>query len=419
MSRNQEHLAIYQQLMWRLFSPSLALERGQGTQVWDVDGNQYTDLVAGLAVNVLGHAHPKWVAAVSEQAGKLAHVSGMYTTHPQLELAVTLATTFGLPPASRVFLANSGTEANEAALKVALRQGRQRMLALKGGFHGRSQGSLAVTAKARFREGFEAFHGPVDFLDFGDLTSLEMALSQGDVAGLFVEVIQGESGVHPLPPGYLAKARQLTEQHGALLIIDEIQTGMGRTGTWLAHQNPALVGPEPITPDVVTIAKGLAGGFPIGVCLTLTEKASMALGPGDHGTTFGGNPLACAAALATIETIKQEGLVQHAATLGQQWALDLAILPGVTEVRGQGLMIGIELDQPIASAVAVAARQAGFLVNAPGPSTVRLLPPLILSLAEAQGFTGALPEIMATAQATSPMAALAAASGPDKPEEKP
>jgi len=397
MTRNQEHLAIYHQLMWPLFDPPLALDHGQGVNVWDVDGNQYVDLLSGIGVNVIGHAHPKWVEAITKQASKLAHVSGLFTTYPQLELAVTLATTFNLPPTARLFFANSGTEANEAALKVALRQGRQRILALEGSFHGRSQGSLSMTSKLVLRRGFEAFQGPVDFLPFGDLTALEQALQQDDVAALIVEVIQGEAGVQQLPVNYLAQARRLTSEHGALLMIDEVQTGMGRTGTWLAYQNPALVGSEPITPDVVTLAKGLGGGFPIAACIALTSQAAGALGPGDHGTTNGGNPLGCAAALAAIDIIKQENLLEHAVKLGQHWATNLGNLPGVTQVRGQGLMIALELDRPVAAAVVTGARQAGYLINATGPSTVRLLPPLILPFTQADAFTAALPQIIAKA----------------------
>ena len=398
MTRNDEHLAIYPQLMWPVFQPTVALDKGQGALVWDVDGRQYLDLMAGIAVNQVGHAHPKWVAAVAEQAGRLAHTSNLYTTRPQLELAVTLATTFGLPATSRVFFANSGSEANEAALKVALRLGGRRMLALEGSFHGRTEGALAVTSKAAYRRGYEDYHGPVTFLPHGDLAALEAALGMGDVAGLFVEVIQGEAGMVPLPIDYLARARQMTRDYGVCLIVDEVQSGMGRTGTWLAHQNPALVGPEPIVPDVVTLAKGLGGGFPIGACLALTEPAANALVPGDHGNTFGGNPLACAAALATIEVIKEEGLLDHATQLGQEWSAALMAVPGVQAVRGRGLMLAIEFGKPLAAGVAKAALEAGFLVNAVTPTAIRVEPPLILSFAQAELFTGRLPDLIAQAE---------------------
>jgi acetylornithine aminotransferase len=299
--RNTQDLDRYGQAAMGLFSPELVLDHGLGAHVWDVDGREYLDLLAGIAVNAVGHAHPDWVKAVAQQAGRLAHVSNLYTTEPQIQLAETLLQMCGVADAGgRVFLANSGTEANEAALKLALRAGGgKRIVAAEGAFHGRTLGALSVTHKEAYRRPFHDFTGQVDFLPFGDLAALEAQLAKGDVAALWLEPIQGEAGVRPLPAGYLAKARELTTRHGALLILDEIQSGSGRTGTFLASQNPAVTGTGTVVPDVVTLAKGLGGGFPIGACVAMNPGTATALVPGDHGTTFGGNPLACAAALAT------------------------------------------------------------------------------------------------------------------------
>jgi acetylornithine aminotransferase len=388
----------YQAAALGVFNPHLVLERGQGAQVWDVDGREYLDLLGGIAVNVLGQAHPVWLAALAGQAGRLAHISNLYTSRPQIELAERLAALAAGPRAksARVFLTNSGTEANEAALKAVLRQGggRHQLLALEGSFHGRTLGALSLTAKEAYRKPFDGFTGPVRFLTPGDLTSLEAALAQGDVAALVLEVIQGEAGVVPLPPGYLNQARQLTRQYGALLWIDEVQTGTGRTGTWFAYLNEALVGPERIEPDLVTVAKGLGGGFPIGAMIALTEQTANLLAPGDHGTTFGGNPLACAAALATLEVIEQDDLLGRTAQFGAAWRRELAAIPGVKTARGAGLLVGIVLEKPIAAQVVRRAETAGFLINAPAPDVLRLAPPLVLTEAQAKRFTAALPRLL-------------------------
>jgi acetylornithine aminotransferase len=369
--------------------------------VWDADGNEYLDLLGGIAVNALGHAHPAWVEAVARQAGQLAHISNLYASRPQIELSERLLQITGAAPGGRVFLANSGTEANEAALKAALRAGagRRRVLALAGSFHGRTMGALSLTAKEAYRRPFEPFTGPAEFLPGGDLAALEAALAGGDVAALVLEAIQGEAGVRPLPAGYLAQARRLTRQAGALLWIDEVQTGIGRTGAWLACQGEfGAAAPAPNQaasswdgPDIVTLAKGLGGGYPIGAMVAMDQSAAARLRPGDHGTTFGGNPLAASAALATLDVIEREGLMAHAARLGERWRADLSAVPGVKAVRGRGLLIGIVLDQPKAAAAARAAEAAGFLVNAPAPDVIRLAPPLILTGDQADQFTAALP----------------------------
>ncbi len=378
-------------------APQRVLVRGRGARVWDADGAQYTDLLAGIAVNCLGHAHPAVVGAVTAQLSTLGHVSNFFTTPAQITLAEELIGLVfpGADPAdSRVFLANSGTEANEGAFKIARRHGgaqRPRVLALTDAFHGRTMGSLALTHKAAYREPFEPLPGGVEFVPAGDGAALAAAMGP-DVAALIVEPIQGEAGVRELPPGYLEAARELTGRAGALLIIDEVQTGMGRTGAWMAHH---LLAPS-VTPDVVTLAKGLGGGVPIGAVVATGPAASL-LGPGQHGTTFGGNPVACAAALAVIATIRDEGLRERASALGARWSAELAAVPGVTGVRGRGLLRGVGLADAVGPAAAVAAElmERGFIVNAPRPDTLRLAPPLILPDADADRFTAVLRRVLA------------------------
>ena len=378
-------------------APQRVLVRGRGARVWDADGAQYTDLLAGIAVNCLGHAHPAVVGAVTAQLSTLGHVSNFFTTPAQITLAEELIGLVfpGADPAdSRVFLANSGTEANEGAFKIARRHGgaqRPRVLALTDAFHGRTMGSLALTHKAAYREPFEPLPGGVEFVPAGDGAALAAAMGP-DVAALIVEPIQGEAGVRELPPGYLEAARELTGRAGALLIIDEVQTGMGRTGAWMAHH---LLAPS-VTPDVVTLAKGLGGGVPIGAVVA-TGPAAGLLGPGQHGTTFGGNPVACAAALAVIATIRDEGLLERAGALGERWSAELAAVPGVSGVRGRGLLRGVGLADAVGPAAAVAAElmERGFIVNAPRPDTLRLAPPLILPDADADRFTAVLRRVLA------------------------
>ena len=378
-------------------APQRVLVRGRGARVWDADGAQYTDLLAGIAVNCLGHAHPAVVGAVTAQLSTLGHVSNFFTTPAQITLAEELIGLVfpGADPAdSRVFLANSGTEANEGAFKIARRHGgaqRPRVLALTDAFHGRTMGSLALTHKAAYREPFEPLPGGVEFVPAGDGAALAAAMGP-DVAALIVEPIQGEAGVRELPAGYLEAARELTGRAGALLIIDEVQTGMGRTGAWMAHH---LLAPS-VTPDVVTLAKGLGGGVPIGAVVA-TGPAAGLLGPGQHGTTFGGNPVACAAALAVIATIRDEGLRERASALGARWSAELAAVPGVTGVRGRGLLRGVGLADAVGPAADVAAElmERGFIVNAPRPDTLRLAPPLILPDADADRFTAVLRRVLA------------------------
>jgi acetylornithine/N-succinyldiaminopimelate aminotransferase len=379
-------------LMNTFGAPQRVLVRGEGVYVWDADGNRYLDLLGGIAVNALGHAHPTLTAAVSAQLGTLGHVSNFFASPVQIALAERLLTLGRAPEGSRVFFANSGTEANEALFKMARRTGRPRILALEGSFHGRTMGALAMTSKAAYREPFEPLPGGVEFVPFGDSAALEAAFADGgqDVAALVVETIQGEAGVRPLPPGYLALARELTARYGALLAIDEVQSGMGRTGEWFAHHHPSLGGG--VVPDIVTLAKGLGGGIPIGALIAYGEHAAGLLGRGQHGTTFGGNPVASAAALATIGVIERDGLLAHVREVGAGLRAAVIALrhPLVTEVRGEGLLIAIELNRPVAAQVATRALEAGLIVNPCTATTVRLAPPLIITAEQLGVFTAFL-----------------------------
>lgn len=372
--------------------PQRVLVRGDGVWVWDADGRRYLDLLGGIAVNVLGHAHPTLTAAVSAQLGTLGHISNFFASPTQIALAERLLEVADAPPGSRVFFTNSGTEAVEAAVKLTRRHSagtRPRLLGLEGAFHGRTMGALALTAKAAYREPFEPLGSQVEFLPFGDVNALRAAFAHdGDQVAAFVaEPVQGEAGVRPLPPGYLAEARRLTTEHGALLVLDEVQSGMGRTGTWFAHQQAELGGG--IVPDAVAVAKGLGGGFPVGALIVYGPRTAGLLGRGQHGTTFGGNPVAAAAGLATTGVIERDGLLAHVTELGQTWRTALRGLdhPLVGQVRGLGLLIGVELVAPVAAAVAARALDAGIIVNAATPTTLRLAPPYILTSADADIFT--------------------------------
>ncbi|MFD7025148.1 acetylornithine transaminase [Promicromonospora sukumoe] len=375
--------------------PQRVLVRGEGAYVWDADGKRYLDLLAGIAVNALGHAHPTLTAAISAQLGTLGHVSNFFGTPAQIALAETLLRVAEAPDGSRVFLTNSGTEAVEAAFKMTRRVAtssgvgtRTRVLALEGAFHGRSMGALALTAKAAYREPFEPLPGGVEHLPFGDLAALEAAFSprsiaeHGEIAALVVEPVQGEAGVRPLPPGYLAAARRLTTAHGALLVLDEVQTGVGRCGTWFAYQQPEIGGG--IVPDVVTVAKGLGGGFPVGAVIAYGDAARL-LGRGQHGSTFGGNPVASAAALATLGVIERDGLLSNVREVGAllRQEIEMSGGPLVKEVRGRGLLLAVVLNEPVAPQVAAAALEAGLIVNAVAPDAIRLAPPLILTAEQA------------------------------------
>jgi acetylornithine aminotransferase len=376
-------------LMNTFGTPKLVLVRGEGSRVWDADGRSYLDMLGGIAVNALGHGHPALVGAVTRQLQTLGHVSNFFASEPQVRLAERLTAMLGTD--ARVFFTNSGAEANEAAFKLTRRTGRTRIVATEGSFHGRTMGALALTSKAAYREPFEPLPGDVVFVPYGDVAALEAAVDD-TTAAVLVEPIQGEAGVVVPPLDYLSAARRITHEHRALLWLDEIQTGIGRTGTWLAHHNPALVD-APVVPDIVTLAKGLAGGIPIGACLA-TGGSGKLFDPGNHGTTFGGNPVAAAAALAVLDTIEADGLLAQATVVGQQVREGLAADPRVTEVRGEGLLIGLDLAQPKSAEVVAAAQDAGFIVNAPTPERIRLAPPLVLTEAEAAEFVSAWPTIL-------------------------
>jgi acetylornithine aminotransferase len=376
-------------MMGNYGTPPLALARGEGSRVWDADGRRYLDLIAGIAVSALGHAHPAIVGAVTEQVGKIAHTSNLFVHEPGVRLAEKLLSL--LHSEARVFFCNSGTEANEAALKVVRRkQGGTRpvIVAADHSFHGRTMGALAITGKESIRAPFAPFGFDVRWVPYGDAAALAAAVDER-VAAVFLEPALGEGGVLPAPPGYLAAARQACDRAGALLALDEIQSGIGRTGAWFAHQS------EGVSPDVLTLAKGLGGGLPIGACVGFGDSGN-ALQGGDHGSTFGGNPVACAAALAVIDTIEADGLLGNVKAVGESLSSGIAAIdhPLLSGVRGTGLWLGAVLTDTLAPAVNTAARQAGFLVNAVQPDVVRLAPPLILTQAEASEFVAALPAIL-------------------------
>lgn len=366
----QEWLGRYAASLMNTFgTPQRVLVRGEGAYVWDADGNRYLDLLAGIAVNALGHAHPAVLKAVSEQLGTLGHVSNLFTTEQQVTLAERLLGMLGAE--GKVFFANSGTEANEAALKLTRRTGRTRLVAATGSFHGRTMGALALTSKEAYRAPFEPLPGDVTFVPYGDADALRAAVDE-TVAAVVLEPIQGEAGAIEPGRGYLTVAREVTAAHGALLWLDEIQTGIGRTGAWFAHTA------EGVVPDVVTLAKGLGGGLPIGACLAVGAAAEL-LQPGNHGTTFGGNPVAAAAAHAVLDTIEAEGLLERATVTGERLRGGLADHPLVTDTSGAGLLVGIGLAQAVAPQVQQEVLARGVVINAAAPDRLRLVPPLVLT----------------------------------------
>jgi acetylornithine aminotransferase len=369
-------------------TPPVALASGDGAVVTDVDGNTYLDLLGGIAVNVLGHRHPAVIAAVTHQIATLGHTSNFYATEPGLALAEELVALLGADAQTRVFFSNSGTEAIELAFKLSRLTGRTKLVAAQEAFHGRTMGSLALTGQPAKQAPFEPLPGHVTHVPYGQVDALAAAVD-GDTAAVFLEPIMGESGVVVPPAGYLAAARDITARHGALLVLDEVQTGMGRTGAFFAHQH------DGITPDVVTLAKGLGGGLPIGACLAVGPAAEL-LTPGLHGSTFGGNPVCAAAALAVLRVLAEEDLVRHAEVLGKSVRHGIESLghPLIDHVRGRGLLWGMVLTAPRAKDTEAAARDAGFLVNAAAPDVIRLAPPLIITEAQVDSFIAALPGIL-------------------------
>ena len=368
-------------------TPKRVFTRGEGCFVWDVDGRRHVDLLSGLAVTALGHAHPAVLAAVTGQLATLGHVSNFFATPAQVALAGRLTALIG-GTESKVFFTNSGTEANEAAFKITRMTGRTKIIAAEGAFHGRSMGALALTHNPKYREPFTPLPGEVIFVPYGDSDALAEAVDDS-VAAVVLEPIQGESGVIVPPAGYLAAAREICDRHGALLWIDEVQTGMGRTGGWFVHVD------QGVRADLVTIAKGLGNGFPIGACVAAGRAAGL-LGPGAHGSTFGGNPVAAIAGLAVIAVIERDGLLANAAALGDHLVAAVEALghPLITGVRGRGLLRGITLREPVAAAVADAALDAGFVINAPRPDVLRVAPPLIITAELLDGFVATLPGLL-------------------------
>ncbi|WP_145013553.1 acetylornithine transaminase [Mycobacterium marseillense] len=371
-------------------TPAVALASGDGAVVTDADGNSYLDLLGGIAVNILGHRHPAIIEAVTQQMATLGHTSNLYATEPGIALAEELVALLGAPEdtPARVFFCNSGTEANEVAFKLSRLTGRTKLVAAQEAFHGRTMGSLALTGQPSKRAPFAPLPGDVTYVPYGDVAALAAAVDDA-TAAVFLEPIMGESGVVVPPEGYLAAARDVTARHGALLVLDEVQTGMGRTGTFFAHQH------DGITPDVVTLAKGLGGGLPIGACLAVGRAAEL-MTPGLHGSTFGGNPVCTAAALAVLRVLASQNLVRHAEVLGKSLRHGIEGLghPLVDHVRGRGLLCGVALTAARAKDAEAAARTAGFLVNAAAPDVIRLAPPLIITEDQLDGFVAALPGIL-------------------------
>ena len=377
----------YAAVMMNAFgAPKRVFARGEGVHLWDEDGNRYTDLLSGLAVTGLGHAHPGVTAAITGQLGSLGHVSNFFASEPQVRLAERLAALTG-DPGARVFFTNSGTEANEAAFKLTRLTGRTKVIAMEGSFHGRTMGALALTANPKYREPFEPLPGEVVFVPFGDEAALREA-ADDQTAAILIETVQGENGVVPVPEGYLKAARGIADEVGALLWIDEVQTGLGRCGEYLAHTA------DGVTADLITLAKGLGNGFPLGACIATGRTAEL-LQPGQHGTTFGGNPVAAAAGNAVLDAL-EAGALENAREVGAWLAAAIEGLghPLIASVRGRGMLFGVVLTSDVAPQVADAALDAGWVINAPRPGVLRLAPPLIATRDDLQGFVDALPGLL-------------------------
>jgi acetylornithine/N-succinyldiaminopimelate aminotransferase len=363
--------------------PPVALARGAGATVWDVDGREYTDLLGGIATTILGHAHPKVVEAISAQAQKLGHVSNLAMHEPGLALAERLLDLAGRP--GRVFFCNSGAEANEAAFKISRLTGRPEVITAEGSFHGRTMGALALTGQPGKADAFAPLPGGVRYVPYGDPDTLRSAVGER-TAMVLLEPMLGEGGVLPAPAGYLAAAAEAATGAGAFFALDEVQTGIGRTGSWFMHQA------DGVAPDVITLAKALGGGLPMGALLAFGDAAEL-LTAGAHGSTFGGNPIVAAAALTVLDTIRDEGLLERAKELEQRFTAGIEGLDhtGISAVRGRGALLGVVLTADVAAALEVQLRTAGFLTNAVAPNVLRLAPPLVLTDAQVDAFVAALP----------------------------
>ena len=357
--------------------PPITLVKGEGLEVWDEDGKKYLDFLGGIATNALGHAHPVIVKAVTSQIKELSHVSNLYAHKPGVELAEKLQD-IANDPLARVFFCNSGAEANEAAIKLSRLTGKREIIAAEGGFHGRTIGALSITGQAAKRVPFEPLLSDISFVPYGDTQAMKKALSRR-TAMVILEAIQGENGVVVPPEGYLQEVRELCDRYGALLAIDAVQTGMGRTGNWFGFEE------EGIRPDIITLAKGLGGGLPLGAMISLGNNAPS-FKPGEHGSTFGGNPISCAASNAAIDYIVKKDLLERVTDSGTYLKKQLRKIPGVTEVRGRGLLLGIVLESKLSSAVATKAMANGLLINAPSKSVIRLAPALIVSKKQLHDF---------------------------------
>ena len=366
-------------------SPSIALVKGKGIVVTDADGKQYLDFLGGIATNILGHAHPAIVKAVSKQVAILGHVSNFYVHPNAIELAEKLASMTG-DKSAKVFFCQSGAEANEAALKLSRRTGKVRVVAAQGAFHGRTMGALSLTGQPSKREPFLPLVKGVKHVPYGDIEAMRKAVTK-KTAMVIIEPIMGEAGVIVPPADYLQELRALCDARGALLVIDAVQTGMGRTGDWFGYEYSG------ITPDVITLAKGLGGGLPLGAMIALGKAADL-FQPGDHGSTFGGNPVTTAAGLAAIKFIESQKLLKKVEKQGANLMQELALIPGVAEVRGAGLLLGIELENLKSSDVASALQKEGVLVNAANPTTIRLAPALIVTDAQIKKFINIFKKVM-------------------------
>jgi acetylornithine/N-succinyldiaminopimelate aminotransferase len=395
MTRTEELAGRWSAVMMGNYrTPPVALARGEGATVWDVDGREYTDLLGGIATTILGHAHPKVVEAITRQAQTLGHVSNLAMHEPGVTLAERLLELAGRP--GRVFFCNSGAEANEAAFKISRLTGRPEVVTAEGAFHGRTMGALALTGQPSKAAAFAPLPGGVRYVPYGDAGALAGVVSER-TAMVLLEPMLGEGGVQPPPPGYLAAAARTAGDAGALFAVDEVQTGTGRTGHWFAHQADGL------QPDVVTLAKALGGGLPIGATLAFGDAAEL-MTAGSHGSTFGGNPIACAAALAVLDTMRDEGLLERAKELEHRFTAGIEGLgsAGIAGVRGRGALLGVVLTAPVAGALEAALREAGFLANAVAPDVLRLAPSLVLTDAQVDAFVAALPAALDTALETAP-----------------
>ena len=355
-------------------TPNLVLDHGKGATLWDVDGKKYIDFLAGIAVNILGHAHPALTDAVTKQMSTLGHTSNFAAHKPGLELAEKLIEISGRP--GKVFFCNSGTEANEAAIKLSRLTGKSHIVSLHGSFHGRTMGSLALTGQPKKYKPFAPLIPDVSFIEPNDISDLEPGIND-KTAALWIEPIMGEGGVMPLTSEYMNAARSVTTKHNAMFVVDEVQTGIARTGSWFAYQN---VG---VDPDVLLLAKGLGGGFPIGAMIAYGEYQDL-MTQGMHGTTYGGNAVACAAALAVLETVTREDLMSRAKYIESEIVSHISVAPGVDHVRGAGAMLGVVLKHENAAAVETKARELGLIINAPSANVLRIVPPLVITDSELQ-----------------------------------